>query len=582
MNSMTKRLLESQQPLSARPAGVIVRRTSLSLSFAILLMTASCFNRPIQKVNTRYWASPPGSLVKYPEQDPNGDVWADLRDNDNLGLCFSGGGTRSATATVGQLRALRDLQILPRVRYISSVSGGSWTATPYTFIKEERMDQFLEDYVKPEDIGEENLKAGEGSMTAAVTHSYLTARGFGRMLVLGGSESFARALSVRFLEPFDLGQPGDMFTWNEKTAAKILNRNKDLQALKKGRYHTVPKGRPFLVVGGTIQNYDVLPWKMKSLPEKRVPMEFTPLYSGTRVPQRPTPYNKQPLGGGYVESFAYDSIRPVKKTGGTADATLYHRVPFRSALMLGLGDVMGSSGAAPGLVEAGQVLLGLPVYNIWSPQELEAKGKATDEREAHMDGGQSDNQGLLALLARRVDKAIVFVNSSTKFTLEGGEWNIPGIDSYFRNGTTKVFDEGLDKIKEQVARSVSQRGPAVAESTLRVLDNPRFGINSGGGNYRVKIFWVFLDGKVEPYQGRPAGLASGSWIEQSPYLTNLAGKNDKAFKNFPNYSTFFQNKHLFRLWDVVRLNDKQATMLAHYAAWTVMESRDKLRNFVEN
>ncbi len=60
----------------------------------------------------------------------------------NLALCFSGGGARSMTCTLGQLSALSrladpvlpDQTLLQRVGVISAVSGGSWAAVPYTFL----------------------------------------------------------------------------------------------------------------------------------------------------------------------------------------------------------------------------------------------------------------------------------------------------------------------------------------------------------------------------------------------------------------------------------------------------------------
>lgn len=89
------------------------------------MMVTSCFHRPVARVHTEYWLAKPGGRIAFPEQDPDGLVWKDLRTRDNIGICFSGGGARSATATIGQLRALRELGILHRTRYISSVSLGA-------------------------------------------------------------------------------------------------------------------------------------------------------------------------------------------------------------------------------------------------------------------------------------------------------------------------------------------------------------------------------------------------------------------------------------------------------------------------
>src|SRR5262245_58026800 len=43
-----------------------------------------------------------------------------------MGLAFSGGGIRSATFNLGVLQALADLRLLPRVDYLSTVSGGGY------------------------------------------------------------------------------------------------------------------------------------------------------------------------------------------------------------------------------------------------------------------------------------------------------------------------------------------------------------------------------------------------------------------------------------------------------------------------
>ena len=53
----------------------------------------------------------------------------------NTGVCFSGGGTRSMAATIGQLRGLNALKMISNIDYISCVSGGSWASGVYTYYK---------------------------------------------------------------------------------------------------------------------------------------------------------------------------------------------------------------------------------------------------------------------------------------------------------------------------------------------------------------------------------------------------------------------------------------------------------------
>src|SRR5690349_9818732 len=81
----------------------------------------------------RYWTIPasPGECTGaatpcFPETDA-------LQGRPSLGIAFSGGGTRSATMSMGQLRGLQRLGILEKVTYISAVSGGSWASVPFVY-----------------------------------------------------------------------------------------------------------------------------------------------------------------------------------------------------------------------------------------------------------------------------------------------------------------------------------------------------------------------------------------------------------------------------------------------------------------
>ena len=81
-----------------------------------------------------------GTDYVFPEQTK-----AFLSKTSNNGVCFSGGGTRSLTATMGQLRALQQLNLIENIRYISCVSGGSWACTTFTYYQEgaNNDDEFL-------------------------------------------------------------------------------------------------------------------------------------------------------------------------------------------------------------------------------------------------------------------------------------------------------------------------------------------------------------------------------------------------------------------------------------------------------
>lgn len=563
-------------------------RRAAWLTFSILALVGftSC-TRPMKtKLMARYWASQPSnSSEAFPELDPAGLVWANLKEKRELGVCFSGGGTRAAAATAGQLRALRHLKVLDDVRYISAVSGGSWTATPFTFLPTNHCTtQFLGEYVRPEDLANTDcLQAHEGSILHAISEAHVTGRGFANLLAGRGSESYARVISKVFLEPFCLGDSERWFTWSDKTAKDARDRSNQSPALTNQNYYKVAEGRPFLIVGGTIRHYDWWPTRWSNDPRKRVPVEYTPLYSGVRPWIPPGKYNCQPIGGGYVESFAYDSIAPktMAHTQGLAEVSLYRRGLWQTEPLLNLGDIMGSSGAAPGELRGPVEIFGFPKFNYWSPASLDTNGSSPHKRYAHQDGGLSENLGIMPLLARRVKRIIAFVNAEDEVIVGNGAPHFPDyINGLFgqtpcgRFEATQVFEpQHLSNIATQLVAKVRAGRAPVTVTTVRTISNSRFDVPE----YDVEIFWVFLDARL----GGQDQKASDTWVRKIPEKSDVRTsiENERRFKNFPRYRTFFEDRP-FPLWDVVRLTGEKATALAHYTSWVVVGEGTEIKEFL--
>lgn len=82
----------------------------------------------------------------YPKSVPNPTVANADANRKSIGICFSGGGSRALTCAWGQLIGLAGVKqpdgkrLLDDVRYISSVSGGTWAAVLYTFRPESISD----------------------------------------------------------------------------------------------------------------------------------------------------------------------------------------------------------------------------------------------------------------------------------------------------------------------------------------------------------------------------------------------------------------------------------------------------------
>ena len=100
----------------------------------------SIFSKRLSHVNCKTWLVN-GNGFQFPELGDPQFKLDHLLSRPNVGIAFSGGGTRSASATLGQLRALHYLGLLDSARYISCVSGGSWACVPYTFLPRPNADE---------------------------------------------------------------------------------------------------------------------------------------------------------------------------------------------------------------------------------------------------------------------------------------------------------------------------------------------------------------------------------------------------------------------------------------------------------
>ena len=87
-----------------------------------------------QQLAARTYFSPSKWLVEQEMQargvwngDPkSGDIYRIVAEKRSVGVCFSGGGIRSATFNLGVLQGLAQLGLLPSIDYLSSVSGGGY------------------------------------------------------------------------------------------------------------------------------------------------------------------------------------------------------------------------------------------------------------------------------------------------------------------------------------------------------------------------------------------------------------------------------------------------------------------------
>src|SRR5262249_6277768 len=155
------------------------------------------------------------------------DSLPELAKRDDIGLAFSGGGTRSATMTLGQLRGLQRLGWLERVRYVSAISGGGWAAIPFTF-STRSLDELLGPYVAPTDLTLLLVNGpAMGALGVAISNSSLLS-GAGRegpaeyLAILGRQPGVSNPLLSHLVQLTNrLRREGER---DDKTYARLLGR----------------------------------------------------------------------------------------------------------------------------------------------------------------------------------------------------------------------------------------------------------------------------------------------------------------------------------------------------------------------
>jgi hypothetical protein len=564
----------------------------------------------------RYWTIPTtGCRTTGVPCFPETDV---LPDGPSFGVAFSGGGTRSATMAIGQLRGLRKIGILDQVRYVSAISGGAWAAVPFVYTKSS-LDSFLGSFEVltpdlPGDRRKEILEHPNGELALAVVNSSLAA---GSIQEVAGdlatsfsnksgdqlwmtltstvngalrrepdrlNKTYTRLIGRTFIDP--LVDPGTaaskrLYSWNADTV-------EDISVVSRGELgdDLVVAGphRPFLIATGT-----VIVARRDSAYPLLMPIEYTPMYVGIR--QRFSPR----YGGIYVTPWMYDTTQ----IGEVQDDGTNHllRVKRDADRAFTLGDVAASTGAAPQLA----LVLGtfvpasfrervqrfsdvFPALRHVTLNSGPGRNIVTEEI-GHGDGGFGDNLGIMALLARGVKNILVFANSATKLVENNDDFKslffpVGPPDSSGNKTLNRVFwcsdrkEDGCTTAESAtyyrtlidglVARREAGKAQVYCAGPWKVRANDHYRVAAIEPG--VNVCWFYTS-------------SSSGWESTLPpqFLSMVRGldKTDagKHFDNFPWLSTFGQNKT-----HVIQLTTPQVNLLSHLTAWIVSDEERAIRD----
>lgn len=284
----------------------------------------------------------------------------------NVGLCLSGGGTRACSAGMGQLRALATIQangtsLLAQVMALSTVSGGSWLGVPYQYMPASGPADA--DYLGTYDANQGSLTLNDldglptGNAGNPMTSDMFSVVGLAGTAVLlyelfkqqptplPENMLWQTVMGLNILDTYALfdwnvdsgGQPQDMFSATAATLKAIVDANSSLGSetayLFADQADTSRTQRPLHICNMSMfVNVPSLPFQL-----------LAPVQSNGRItgivgtPLHATDANGLIVGGGGVESFAYNSSF-TSQSASTATVT--------QSRQWSLTDIMGTSSAA--------------------------------------------------------------------------------------------------------------------------------------------------------------------------------------------------------------------------------------------
>eukprot|EP00924_Labyrinthula_sp_SR-Ha-C_P016567 snap_masked-scaffold_6-processed-gene-7.33-mRNA-1 protein AED:1.00 eAED:1.00 QI:0/-1/0/0/-1/1/1/0/647 len=528
-------------------------------------------------IKARIYQMQSPSLHSFPEQQlENGRAV-----KTNLGLAMSGGGSRAMSLTSGYLRGINAKFRDVKVDYLSSVSGGSWASSVYSFYTdkenkgEEEVDKILlGEETNPEDLsfnfcdnvfGRRNIP-GKIAMHATPSSMFCSNFSFGMICVdccsgaffTKGWQMWTRRVREQVLTP--LGLRNKRVALDEEHLEDIKARNKEV--FKRDEFVTLRKNKPFLIINAIHLGRENINSGLGD------PFQITPLYSG--VPyyreKRPMTYKSREVcgktcitrccgsygedcfapsreytatvGGGLIETFALNSGVPDDenenkgvffslKDEQTVETRNFKPYKYENGFYLHHGVAASSAALAYAFKNLACWVDASPrfFYTPYLSEEMDQIPNRGQSEECRLgDAGSFDNLGILSLLQRKVKNIACFIHTSGSLN-----WTILSDEDISKLSEEDIND--LIKPKYRYSYGTFSASGAVATTDLLAL----FGyidLSESGMNYssnqvfrRSEIIPVLNDLKRTQTEGY--GAVCKRTLEVLPNSTwNIEGDDE--------------------------------------------------------
>lgn len=497
-------------------------------------------------------------------------------------LAFSGGGSRSLSLTVGGLRALHNLGVLPKVDAISGVSGGAWATAIFMF-SNMSLPELLGAATAPSELTLRKLaeQSASSRLGWAATRSMWESSVLDPTSEALREERWGAFVAASLLQPFGL----DKDQYMAASAAEVERITALNPSLKGERFLLPAEGRPRLyIMGGTILS----PYGYSADGRDAMDIQMSPDFTGspvarnTRYIKYGTPPVDRTVGGGFMETFAMGA------EPGTRNGLLETDMQSPGSAF-SLKKALSISSAAFASKFNGQMGESLnPRLHYWPilPAEQQEECHTSLDYEFG-DGGNMENAGVLPLLQRGASNIIWFINTDTGVSKvpdfcseQTPHSTVADFAGKVTNQLTDKFGFGTDDASAgflahnqvfaqeelapllcnfQMLRAVGK--PMVVKLAQKVLPNAEWGIN--GGN-TVNMTYVYNE-------------YSENFVSSLPKETRDEIKSGSMFSKYPFFATVHQQSGEFTAYTMEQVN-----LLAAQSEYFIMQNEDLVRDMFQS
>jgi hypothetical protein len=548
-------------------------------------------NKLKKEIKYKLWLNIDNADFSHPE-----NLEDNIEKKEDIGLALPGGGLRACSTSLGYLRGLHKLDILKKIKYISSISGSSWVVGPMSYMDEKifNLDDFFGEYIEPKDLTINKLSEIDNKNFSSLLPN--------NNFYMDGVENF-------IFDKFNSDKYNGKNFWSDTirsaffTKYKLDNYNSVIKMKSKNKYQCLESydlrdDVPYPIINGTA----ILDTKTDCMP-----IEFTPLYYG--LPGKLKIDDNTIIGNSYVEPIGFTSVKTSDdakimeqklskiKTKNIINVTT--SIPDNKISLLECVAVSSSSIAASttySLSNSMYKFLDFTLSNYYNPPNF-----FTDKLRL-CDGALYNNSGIPSLVRRNVKKIIFCCTNNMEITNYSnavtsvlgcnlaGLFGVATSDNNLYNGISidqfnkhsQIFesnkwDELCNKIKTQYEinrnsnTKISDKSSMIVTIDLNVLPNELAGVK---GNYQTSLMVIIFTKDI--------------WIDKLPKETqdlinnvndvSLESISDKIAsasigeENFENYEFINTN--------TTNYSKKLVNALTQNASHIIIDNEIKIKEFL--